>query len=129
MQGDSVELARVAGGLQEIDLTDNLLASWSVLSELATGLPRLRCLNLSCNIMALPGDRLSANTALQILVLNNCCLTWAQVGLHPHTCLKHSAVQQMHVKSCTDATAQICVADCIPMTGSILCGIALLDMA
>ena len=87
MQGDSTELASVAAGLQELDLTDNLLASWSVLSELATGLPQLRCLNLSCNTMALPDRMPSPNTALQILVLNSCCLTWAEVGLYPRSSL------------------------------------------
>ena len=71
----------MASNLQELDLTDNLLPTWGVLSEFAAGLPRLRCLNLSCNIMTMPaGSCQPPNTALQVLVLNSCRLSWSEVS-------------------------------------------------
>lgn len=105
MQGDCHKLAQAAATLQELDLTDNLLASWAVLSELAVGMPQLRCLNLSQNIMSFPAESfLGPNHVLQILILNSCRLTWTEVSLHTECtslCQNRELAQRSMAEHCT----------------------------
>ena len=87
-QGNESQLRESLSQLHELDLSNNLLSSWLILRQLGTALPRLACLNLTQNIMAMPTPEALAtappNPALRILVLNNCCLTWSQVGMRQH---------------------------------------------
>ena len=80
VQGSSSELAQIAANLQELDLTDNLLSNWDILSQLGGGLPQLKCLNLTSNVLTFSDETPHLpNTALQILVLNSCKLSWSDV--------------------------------------------------
>lgn len=54
-QGDAEALRKALPSLTELDLSDNLIPSWSFVAELAHALPELRTLNLSGNRLALPG--------------------------------------------------------------------------
>lgn len=83
-QGPADELRAALPSLTELDLSDNLIASWHFVAELAGTLPGLLNLNLSRNRLALPGLG-TANLApaaswagLQTLVLNSCGVTWPQ---------------------------------------------------
>ena len=74
--------------LTELDLSENLISSWSFVAELATALPSLRALNLSGNRLALPSladaaalpslPGLPGLAGLQTLVLNGCGVGWEQ---------------------------------------------------
>ena len=70
--------------IQELDLADNLLPSWTEAARLAQELPELASLDLSLNHMAWPPARPAPNAVapfmrLETLVLNQCCLSWREV--------------------------------------------------
>ena len=91
LQGPAAALRALLPSLAELDLSDNLVASWGFVAELAAALPSLHTLNLSANRLALP-SLLEATLAapppaaaaaaslagLQVLVLNGCSLSWEQ---------------------------------------------------
>ena len=82
LQGVPLELRGMLPSLTELDLSDNLISSWSFVAELATALPSLRALNLSGNRLALPSladaAPLPSLAGLQTLVLNGCGVSWEQ---------------------------------------------------
>ncbi len=84
MQGLPGELRALAPCIQELDLADNLLPSWTEAARLAQELPELASLDLSLNRMAWPlarpaPDAVAPFMRLETLVLNQCCLSWHEV--------------------------------------------------
>lgn len=84
-QGSHGELAEAAPALAELDLSSTLVGSWHDALAIMQQLPALQQLDLSCTRLALPPqpaflpDSLMS-VRLQTLVLNECRLSWAQVG-------------------------------------------------
>ena len=66
-----------------LDLSKNLLSSWSTVCEIAKQLPNLKHLGLSENILVLDDDAFASQSfaPLHTLVLNKCQLTWQQVRI------------------------------------------------
>lgn len=83
MQGAAGQLAMTAPSLQQLDLTDNLISSWSTAASACQQLPSLQQLNLSINRLQLPSSLPDAGLqllpGLHCLVLNECHITWQQV--------------------------------------------------
>ena len=84
MQGMPGELRVLAPNIQELELADNLLPSWSEAARLAEELKELVSLDLSLNRMAWPPARPAPDAVapfirLQTLVLNQCHLSWLEV--------------------------------------------------
>jgi len=75
------ELATALPQLKELDLTANLIHTWSFVVELCSALPQLSVLNLTGNHLHL--QHLPCQppllTTLRGLVLNECGVTWQQV--------------------------------------------------
>ncbi|KAG2428537.1 hypothetical protein HYH02_014341 [Chlamydomonas schloesseri] len=94
--GDGAELAAAVPALTELDVTANLVASWSFAEQLATALPRLSVLNLSENKLAMPGAgaAVAALPGLRALVLNDCGVTWQEV-LRLAPCLP--SLEELHL--------------------------------
>jgi hypothetical protein len=76
------ELAAALPQLTELDLTANLIHTWSFVVDLCSALPQLSVLNLTGNHLHL--QQLPCQppllTTLRGLVLNECGVTWQQVG-------------------------------------------------
>ena len=108
LQGPRGELGSTAPRLQELDLAGCLLPSWAAVVPLASELPRVRTLDLSCARLDFedagggaaqdpgpPGGPGSGGraldaavfSALRLLVLNRTGVTWPQVRVH--ACTKH----------------------------------------
>lgn len=85
VQGPPGKLASTCPSLQQLDLTDNLLGSWSSAVSICELLPKLQSLNLSHNRLQLPSSfpyaGLQQLPGLQCLVLNHCGITWQQVRM------------------------------------------------
>lgn len=71
----------------QLDLTDNLISSWAAVTGICQQLPNLKLLVLSHNRLQLPstaGDAIEQGLVqlpgLQCLVMNQCGITWQQVG-------------------------------------------------
>jgi hypothetical protein len=92
LQGDDAGTALPAAlpSLEELDLTDNLIAHWGFVARLLQALPSLAALNLSSNRLELPpAPHMAAAPlppplplqlpSLTTLVLNSCDVSWAQV--------------------------------------------------
>ena len=84
-QGPREELAEAAPALAELDLSSTLVGSWHDALAIMQQLPALRQLDLSRTRLALPSQPaalqdLLMGIRLQTLVLNECHLSWAQVG-------------------------------------------------
>ncbi|WIA09989.1 hypothetical protein OEZ85_010201 [Tetradesmus obliquus] len=86
--GPAGALAAAAPNLVQLDLTDNLLSSWGSVAQICSELPQLRVLQLSNNRLALPcsmhsggPDAVQVLLGLQCLVLNQCSISWQQVGV------------------------------------------------
>eukprot|EP00878_Enallax_costatus_P024011 GHUV01025598.1.p1 GENE.GHUV01025598.1~~GHUV01025598.1.p1 ORF type:complete len:427 (+),score=132.20 GHUV01025598.1:268-1548(+) len=81
-------LATTAASLTQLDLTDNLVGSWSTVTDICQQLPNLQLLVLSHNKLSLPNsvDEARQQGAVQLpglrcLVMNSCSITWQQVGV------------------------------------------------
>eukprot|EP00775_Hariotina_reticulata_P004443 gene4443-4698_t len=97
--GTPGELSAAVPNLQQLDLTDNLIGSWSTVTSICQELPKLRLINLTQNRLNLPSSLTCCQqqqqlTGLQCLVLNQCALTWQQVGVL-QTSLPH--LVELHV--------------------------------
>ncbi len=83
LQGCATDLAAAVPALEDLDLSANLISNWGFVSDLTSALPALRALTLSRNRLALEipsGFPTRQLTNLRTLVLNECGVTWAQVG-------------------------------------------------
>lgn len=100
LQGNSADLRTALPSLTELDLSDNLVASWQFVAQLVAALPELHTLNLSGNRLALPGleeghaspagsggagvpaglapPAEASLASLRCLVLNGCGVGWPQ---------------------------------------------------
>jgi Leucine-rich repeat (LRR) protein len=87
LKGPQGKLAATAPSLKQLDLTDNLISSWSTVAQVCQELPQLQLLNLSLNRLqlprSLPDTGLQQLRGLQCLVLNQCRITWQQVRQLP----------------------------------------------
>jgi hypothetical protein len=84
-QGSDGELAEAAPALAELDLSSTLVGSWHDALAIMQQLPALRQLDLSRTRLALPPQPAAlpdsqTGVRLQTLVLNECHISWAQVG-------------------------------------------------
>ena len=84
VQGNEADLREAVPQLQELDLSDNLISDWQTVMQLSSALPSLACVNLTRNLMAVPGPAdlpfWPVNNTLHTLVLNRCRLNWSQVS-------------------------------------------------
>jgi Leucine-rich repeat (LRR) protein len=84
LQGCHAQLQAALPSLTELDLSDNLVASWAFVEELTAALPSLAALNLSRNRLALRSlahvatAPLPPLAGLRTLVLNACGVEWQQ---------------------------------------------------
>jgi len=85
VQGAPGELPAAVPHLQQLDLTDNLIGSWSTVISICQELPQLQLINLTHNKLNLPSSfnccQQQLLPGLQCLVLNQCGITWPQVHL------------------------------------------------
>ncbi|GAQ82810.1 tubulin-specific chaperone E [Klebsormidium nitens] len=98
--GQPGEIGATAKNIEELDLTGNLLHSWTVIGQIVSELPKLRVLNLSRNRLTASLDNLATSSTapvfsgLTTLVLNNSGITWASVtALGPSL----SSIRELHL--------------------------------